>query len=376
LVWDSQTEPGAALDAGAGDWPVWTTDGRALLALLETPYHTYLTGYTILPLGAALPPILLPGTVQGLTWRPASLDLPLQDPLRQAAIVTPAPLWETILIPAPSFTPLPGGRQQIVKIEDISVPWPLLQDMVDESFVAMRKDVAQRAGWDFLATLENAFVPLTSPLPPGFGQSWLYSGRGIAVNSQPMSAGWMVVVREEYGDQIFWRVYLRARFQDGSTGRPLLNRPWDFEARFSDTVLYEVGGQQVSSLPTGYWVDFTDLAERYGWDRLPALSTWRSAFPAARFTEFAMRDGRTWQEAMTEIYPLEALVTPTPLVPPTYTPAPTSRWYRSPTPTATLTPRPTFTPVTPTQLATRTSTITPTGSKSLTPTTTPTPSAP
>ena len=370
MVWDSRAETATVVDVGAGDWPVWSVDGNALLALLRTPYETYLTGYTINPMGAALPPILLPGTVEGFSWQSASLALPLQEPLRQAAAATPGPLWETILKSAPALTPLPSGRQQLVTVEDITAPWSLLQDMVDESFVALRKEVALRTGWDFLSTLENAFVPLTSPLSPGFGQSWLYSGRGIAVNSLPMNAGWMVVVRETYNDQMYWRVYLRARFQDGSTGRPLVNRPWDFESRFTDPALYETGGQQVNELPSGYWVDFTDLASRYGWERMPALPTWRSAFPAARFTEFAMRDGRTWQEAMIEIYPPEALITPTLLVPPTHTPTLTPRWYRTPTPTATLTPRPTFTPVTPTQPATRTPTITPTAEVTVTPTST------
>lgn len=347
VVWDAQSDSGAIQDGGAGDWPVWSADGKALLTLLTAPYDTYLTGYTFNPLGAALPPIKLPGPSEGLTWKPASLEFPLQDPLRQAALMTPAPLWNTVITPAPSLTPLPGGRQLLVTVTDLVAPWPMLQDLADESFTALRWEVALRSGWDFLSTLENAYVPLTSPLLPGLGRSWLYSGRGIAINSLPMNAGWMVVVREDYGDQIFWRVYLRARYQDGSVGRPMVTRPWDFESRFSDPALYEVGGRQVSDLPTGYWVDFTDLAARFGWERLAALSTWRSAFPAARFTEFAMRDGRTWQEAMVEIYPPEALITPTLLVPPTHTPVPTSRWYRTPTPTPTLTPRPTFTPVLP-----------------------------
>jgi hypothetical protein len=60
------------------------------------------------------------------------------------------------------------------------------------------------------------------------------------------------------------------------------------------------------------------------------MSNWRTYYPAARFNEFARIDGLTWLEAMLEIYPPEAIVTPTP--------------FRTPTPTPTRTPRPTQTP--------------------------------
>ena len=101
-------------------------------------------------------------------------------------------------------------------------------------------------------------------------------------------------------------------------------------------------------IPPGYWLDFTRLAEAYGWERLPALSTWRSSYPAARFNEFALTDQLDWQSAMLEVYPAEALVTPTPITP---TPEP-SRTARPPTSTATPTrtpwrassPTPTSTP--------------------------------
>jgi TolB protein len=107
-------------------------------------------------------------------------------------------------------------------------------------------------------------------------------------------------------------------------------------------------------LPTGYYVDFTELAEDAGFHRLPAMANWRTYYPGARFSEFAHTDGLPWLEAMLLIYPPEAIITPTPFRTPTTTPTltrvPTATpwWWRW------LTPQPTRTP-TPTRTATPTS---------------------
>jgi TolB protein len=163
------------------------------------------------------------------------------------------------------------------------------------------------------------------------GEDWLYTGRAFAFSPLPINSGWAVVVPEQFGDQTFWRVYLKARYQDGSQGAPLRDPAWDFNARFTgDPLTYEQGGRLTESIPTGYWVDFTALANTFGWERLPALSIWRSAYFAARFNEFVRPDGNTWREAMMELYPPDALLTPTIAPPPTLTPTPTPWWKRSP----------------------------------------------
>ena len=57
--------------------------------------------------------------------------------------------------------------------------------------------MVQATGWDALGSLENAFVPLTTSLDPGYQEDWLYTGRAFAVNSLMVNAGWMAVVREQ-----------------------------------------------------------------------------------------------------------------------------------------------------------------------------------
>jgi TolB protein len=222
----------------------------------------------------------------------------------------------------------------------------------------------EKAGWDALASLENAFVPLTTSLDPGFEEDWLYTGRAFAINSLMTNAGWMVAVREDLGAQTYWRLYLRAQLQDGSLGEPLRDVPWDLSARYNlDPKVYEQGGKY-SDVPPGYWVDVTSLARQYGWERVPALPNWRTFYRGARFTEFALTQGLDFYSAMLQLYPPDVLMTPTRLLPPTATPSKTPTF--TPTPTFTRTPRPTRTPT-----PTRTPSITPTPSITLTPSFTP-----
>lgn len=334
---------------GSGDWAAWSADGDTVLALLETPQHTYLTAYPVQTPGLVLPPLALPAATSGLSWGSAALALPLRDPYLQAALLTPTPLWQPVLTAQPDDS---GGRYLLSPLADVEAPNALLHDLVDESFQALRAHIAAECGWDFLATLENAYIPLTTPLGPGQGGDWLYTGRAFAFTTLPVNAGWVAVVRQEYSGLTYWRVYVRAHAQDGSAGIPLQDLPWDFNARYSgDTIPYEDGGAQLESIPPGYWIDFTRLAASYGWERLPALTNWRAAYASARYNEFVFTSGLDWRSAMLELYPPEGLATPSPIVPPSRTPTPTPRWYRTPTPTGTFTPSPSLTPAlsTPTQ---------------------------
>ncbi len=326
--------------AGSGDWPVWEENGH-LAVRLTTANQNYLTAYDASSGELSLPPMLLPGALRGLSYGMATLTNPLPAAIQGAAASTPAPLYQ------PAFSPqdgIPAGRAALVPLQGIQAPFPQLHDMVDESFQALRQRLIAVAGWDALASLENAYIPLTTPPDPGLSQDWLYTGRAFSFNPALVNAGWISVVREDFGQQTYWRIFLRVRAQDGSQGEPLHQTPWDFSTRYDgNPAAFEQGGSLMSAIPQGYWLDFTSLALQYGWERLPALSNWRTYFNGARFNEFAMRQGLTWQEAMLELYPPEALITPTAVIPPTRTPTRTPWGYKPPTPTHTPTPQPTFT---------------------------------
>jgi TolB protein len=124
----------------------------------------------------------------------------------------------------------------------------------------------------------------------------------------------MLVTPENYGDQLYWRLYIRPQIQDGSQGEPLRSLPFDLTARYNyDPTAYDQGGKWMESIPSGYWVDLTALASQFNWQRLPALPNWRTYFKGTRFNEFVLRDGLDWRSAMLELYPPEILITPTPV---------------------------------------------------------------
>ena len=336
-VWDARNPTSPAHWAGSGDWPVWQDNGN-LATRLTAPNQTFLAGYTA---GGTinLPPVLLNGPINGLTFGNTSAAMP--GPFQAIAKATPAALY------TPSLTPLPGdlpGRASLVKLTGVQALYPQLHELAYDSFQALRAQVARATGWDALASLENAYVPLSTSLEPGLGEDWLYTGRAFTLNPAQIQAGWMSIVRENFGQQTYWRIYLRTTAQDGSQGAPLTQLPWNFNARTGDPVAYENGGRLEASIPSGYWVDLTALAIQYGWERLPALPDWRTYYAGARFNELAFTQGLDWRTAMLQLYPPEVLVTPTVVIPPTRTPTPTSMWYQSPTPTSTPTLNPTNTP--------------------------------
>jgi len=347
LILDTEEPNTPPRTLGSGDWPVWSPEGDLVAARISLPNQAFLAVYQGETGNLVLPPQPLPGSLLGLDWKGGQFPLALADPILQARNATPAPFWN-----APGASSVePPESPALVSLGDVTAPHPALSDRADDSFQAMRQQLAVEIGWDFLANLENAFIPLTSPLPPGLGEDWLYTGRGIAVNTLPLTAGWMAVVREDYGSQTYWRLYLKTRYQDGSQGAPLPKAPWDLNSRYSgDPQIYEQGGALTPTLPPGYWLDFTEYASRFGWERVPSLHNWRTYYPGIRFHEYALRHNQDWQSAMLEMYPPEALITPTSVRFPVKTPTPVPTWIRTrtptPTPLPTITPtrRPTWTP--------------------------------
>ncbi len=340
-LWDGETPQRPPQRLADGDWPAWSADGTRLLSLIAGPNQDYIALYNDHG-DLLLPPIPLPGEPRGLIWGAFTLPSLLPEPFRQAAAQTPTPLW------APAVTPIAEGpreRWAVVPLPDVQAPYPQLHDLVDEAFAALRQRLIQELGWDALANLQNAYVPLTTPLDPGQEQDWLYTGRAFALPNALLDAGWMVAVRQDFGQETYWRLYLRSQAQDGSMGEPLHALPWDLNARYNlDPQAYEAGGQFAASVPTGYWVDVTALARAYGWERLPALANWRTYFHSARFAEFVLTGGLDWETAMLELYPPDVFITPTAVIIPTRTPTATPTNYQTPTPTLTPTPWPTFTP--------------------------------
>lgn len=314
---------GGPREIGIGRDPEWAPRGDALGAVLASAHTRHFVVYPLVAAeGASLgfPPL---AGIDDFAWTSGAVP---SEVAGWAPAISPAVSTVAELVTSST------GRVSLVPLAGVQAPTAMLSDRVDEAFTEMRRRVASNSGWDVMATLENAFVGINAPMPPGYAfNDWLYTGRAIALDADLLGSGLLEVVREDHGAETYWRIYARTAIQDGTLGEPIRVRPWDFSTRYTgDPTTYDRGGSLKEELPQGYFVDLTEIAADFGFERIPAISNWRTFFPAARYNELARTDGLTWQQAMLEIYPAEAIVTPTP--------------YRTPTSTPTITPRPTATP--------------------------------
>jgi TolB protein len=185
-----------------------------------------------------------------------------------------------------------------------------LSDRVNESFNALRQRVIEKVGWDYLANLSVAQLPMD--FTPYSGQSrmtWHVCGRAFGLDRGPYNEDVprVELVREDVGNVTYWRVFVRAAEQDGSMGEPLREGVWDLTTRQEDGRAMVEGGTLKERIPSGYYVDFTTLANDYGWERVPALWRWRWFWPDVMWWRFRKTDDLTWWECVQEVFELEAI---------------------------------------------------------------------
>ena len=299
LTWDSHDPGRDPVITGSGDWPLWSGGGDILYTLLEGPYDTYLTAYPGFKGSSQvmLPAVKMPGHVEGISWSAVN-----------------AFIYESNLDPGPKPTPLwypaegsvaeqAAESKDLIQLRNLTAPNPRFNQETVSSFSSLRQAIRDTAGWDFLGTLENAYVSIYEPLTPGVSLEWLFTGRGITIDDIPRMANWLVLVKEEYRDQTYWRVYIRANNQQGSHGKPLHDFNWSFNARYSGSnAQYENGGARSQYIQGGYWIDFTELADAYGWKRFPAEPFWQYSESASRYQYFAFTQEMNLQTALLQLY--------------------------------------------------------------------------
>jgi TolB protein len=333
-------------EAGQGLAPAWAPDGRSLMSV--SPEEAGRDHIQVAQLGQLGQPIIFyrpaQGRVTALDWASLTLPKDLPGAMAIAAQASDAPLWtEVISKPSNGEPPI-----ALVPLPDVTASDPRLSDRVDDSFNGLRNTSAKSLGWDFLRTLDNALVEPRAPLPPTMERdTWLKAGRAFDFSRGAAQNGWVEVTREDLAFRTFWRVWVRPAKQDGTLGEPLRLPPWDFRTRFSGSPEpYDAGGEFARSIPPGYFVDFTTLAEDYGWTRVPAQNNWRSFFDGVLYWRYEHRGGLNWLDAMREVYTAGQVATQTPVPSPTGTPTITSTPTITPTPTrtSTNTPLPTRTP--------------------------------
>ncbi|MRR30297.1 hypothetical protein EG834_08235, partial [bacterium] len=260
---------------GAGSEPLWDPAGNQILVRLGDTVGTSLVGYNTQNGLVTLPALYMPSDIHGMDWQSGKFTEVVSPYLltESGSLLNPLAAFSTTQPPDPVT-----GRIGLVALTGISAPYAYLSDSADESFYALRQEIARVSGWDVLVNLQNAFLPVTEPSLPGSTDDWLVTGLGIAINPLPYQAGWMTVQREDRNGQTWWRLFLYARYQDGSMGEPLKLPVWDLAARSNgDPNAYEQGGT-IGNVLAGYWIDFTEIAARFGWQRLPAYNHWRTYF--------------------------------------------------------------------------------------------------
>ncbi len=184
-----------------------------------------------------------------------------------------------------------------------------LNSQVADSFVALQLRVKQDVGYDFLNTLADMMRPVDYKCDITCDTlSWHKAGRAWDSRLDYTDAkgiGGLEIVREDQQGETFWRMYLRAAVQDGTMGEPLKDAPWDFSYRARWVIAPGEGGIK-KTVPNGFYVDFTELAREYGWERISSQNSeafdWRTNKIGAEYWHYQNSLGLNWYQAMREIY--------------------------------------------------------------------------
>lgn len=292
---------------GRGRTPTWSPNGSSLIAAVDSVDSTQLIAIPFAEAGFTTVVIPVPQGSTAPDWSAA----PLPANLVNTGGLGPA-VVEPLFVEQVQET---GGDPpyDLNLLIDVDAPVAALSDRVNDSFNALRVEANDRIGFDFLGQLEDAFWPIDRlPQPGEPRRNWHMTGRAFAINRNAI-AGFpppIEIVREDTDIDIYWRVYVRVAndAQNGELGEPLRHMPWDFLSRNQgDVEAYNQGGRLRATMPSGYYVDLTQLAYDYGWERVPAGSDWRANFNATNYWIYIKPEGLSWFDAMRELYTLGQL---------------------------------------------------------------------
>jgi TolB protein len=302
-----------------GRTPSWSPDGASLTFTVDAldgstaylyavPYgreRAAATEVIEVPFGSASPSwssqLLPPALVNA-----EGLDLAVVEPL----YIEQAETYQT------------GAPYRLNSLLDVETDRPFLSDRVNDSFNALRQNIFESTGIDFLQELDDAWWDLERL--PEQGQprrNWHMTGRAFAMSRSALLGfpPQIEIVREDLGVETYWRVFVRVdeESQNGQLGEPLRQLPWDFLSRNQgDVEAYNQGGRLRQQVPAGYYVDFTLRASDYGWQRLPANTDWRANVNGINYAMYIKPEGLDWYNAMLEIHTPGELInfapTPTP----------------------------------------------------------------
>jgi TolB protein len=286
-----------------GTRPDWSPDGENLIYEYLRAGRAYLIADRVLGWGGRQELFSSVAPAWDPSWGVPTIDPQIMTQQRQAAPIVAAALYIEEILPTPESEP----PYTIVPLTGVNGgdDREFLSDRVDDSFEALRKRVFEETGTDYLSNIGDSFRAIAVEPPPGQSpRSWHKAGRAFDLNQGLYERDDQMVelVREDIGFRTYWRVYLRAARQDGSLGEPLRQTPWDLKARRVGGLSEREGGELKPVVLSGYYVDFTELAADYGWERVPAKNRWRIQWADINWWQFQKHQGLSWLEAMIELY--------------------------------------------------------------------------
>jgi TolB protein len=286
---------------GQGHSPSWSPDGLSIAYIVDRSDGSLLLTGQPGAWDTSNHAFALPAIARDVNWSAAVLPQPLPGSLAFAAV---APISAAY---TENASPTEGHYRLMSLPGVIAESEYLLSDQVDDSFMALKDYVNRAAGWDFLGRLDQVFWRMNQVASPGQSyRNWHKTGRAFDI-IQGYNQGnppQIEVVQEQTEAETYWRIYVRCAVQDGTLGEPLRALPWDFNARTSgDVAAYDSGGRVKGSVPSGYYIDFTGIAQVFGWRPAPSDPTWRDNWPGILYWQYEKRDNLDWWSAMLELYP-------------------------------------------------------------------------
>jgi len=279
---------------GQGSGPTWSPDGSAIAFTYHRASSDALIAANLGGWSLAREAFGGREFIQHPSWTAAGISSEAISRTIAAAPLAAPPLFTEVVSPTAS-----GPSFAFVRLDDVNPGGHLLSDAVDDSFRALRARVQQETGIDVLGTVGSSWRPMNhTPRDGQSRRSYHVAGRAIDIDQTPYNLGTnqIVFIREDIGSVTYWRVYIKAKRQDGTQGEPLRAAPWDL------VVDGQTGGQPMARIPAGYYVDFTTLAADYGWERVRAIWRWRAFYPDVEWWHFQKTDGLPWWDAMKQVF--------------------------------------------------------------------------
>jgi hypothetical protein len=161
-----------------------------------------------------------------------------------------------------------------------------------DTFKALREKIIKVAGFDFLSIFGDMMRPRN-----------LHTNQQGVSNSSRHKCGdafdynqgdpRLVVIREPRDGVTYFRTYLRCQKQDGTQGE----------------LMAPNGG------PPKFYVDFTSIAEAFGWHRIRAQNGWQNVWKKREFWHYQLTEGYTFDQGIQLLYGNASAVPPAPDLP-------------------------------------------------------------